>query len=108
LRRSQSKPDFGKRSDPTPAPGQRLEAWNFANVEGISQQAPYELLPVYIQEAPDPSWTGLPYRTQPVLNLSEGSHMGYAIQWFAFAGILAFGYPFFIRREEARKTEQPD
>jgi surfeit locus 1 family protein len=106
LRRSQSKPDFGRKSDPIPAPGQRLEAWNFTNVDGIDRQTHYDLMPVYIQEAPDPSWTGLPYRTKPELDLSEGPHMGYAIQWFAFAAILAFGYPFFIRREETQKREK--
>jgi surfeit locus 1 family protein len=104
LRRSQSRPDFGRRSDPTPAPGgERITAWNFANVEAIDQQTPYDLLPVYIQEAPDPEGPELPYRSLPALNLTEGPHMGYAIQWFAFAAILAFGYPFFMRKEEARK-----
>ena len=102
IRRSQDRPDFGRRSDPTPAPGQRLDAWNFANVQGIGRQVPYTLLPIYIQEAPDPAWTALPYRSQPQLDLSEGPHMGYAIQWFAFAAILVCGYPFFIRKQEER------
>ena len=46
------------------------------------------LLPVYIQEAPEPAWQGPPYRSQPTLDLTEGPHMGYAIQWFTFAGLL--------------------
>lgn len=104
VRRSQSKPDFGRRSDPTPAPGQSLATWNFSNVAAIDSQVPYELLPAYVQESPDAAWTGLPYRSEPKLELTEGPHMGYAIQWFAFAAILLAGYPFFIRRSEERKT----
>ncbi|MGD9092985.1 MAG: SURF1 family protein [Anaerolineales bacterium] len=103
VRASRSEPDFGSRADPIPGPGERLEAWHFANVEGISQQLPYSLLPAYIQQAPSATWTALPYRTQPELDLSEGPHMGYAIQWFTFAAILGIGYPFFVRRQE-RKT----
>ncbi|HLA98723.1 MAG TPA: SURF1 family protein [Anaerolineales bacterium] len=102
IRRSQSKPDFGRRTDPIPSTGERLEAWFFANVEGIARQTPYPLLPAYIQQAPDPSWDGLPYRTQPDLELSEGPHLSYALQWFSFAAILGIGYPFFIRRQERR------
>jgi surfeit locus 1 family protein len=48
----------------------------------------------------------LPYRTQPKLELSEGPHMGYAMQWFTFAALLGIGYPFFIKRQERRTREQ--
>jgi len=110
IRASNSTPDYGRRADPVPAPGMgRLAVWNFANVAGISQQVPYALLPIYIQQAPEPSWKELPYRTQPELDLTEGPHQGYAIQWFTFAAILGLGYPFFIRRQEiarSRKMEQ--
>jgi surfeit locus 1 family protein len=101
IRQSQSKPDIGQRSDPPLAPGQtRLDAWNFVNVSRINQQVRYPLLPVYIQQAPDPAWTSLPARSQPVLDLTEGPHQSYAIQWFSFALLLGLGYPFFIRRQE--------
>jgi surfeit locus 1 family protein len=101
IRSSQAIPDFGPRRDPTAAPGDPpLKAWNFVNIPAISQQISYPLLPVYIQEAPDPAWDRLPARTQPQLELTEGPHMGYAIQWFTFAAILGIGYPFFIRRKE--------
>jgi surfeit locus 1 family protein len=109
IRQSQSKPDFGFRVDPTLAPGQEsLTTWNFVNVDRISQQVPYSMLPVYVQESPDPSWTGLPYRSEPTLDLSEGPHMGYAIQWFGFAALLGIGYPFYIRKEEARKKRDSE
>lgn len=100
IRASQTRPDIGRRQDVIPADGEPpLTAWHMVNVPGIDRQVTYDLLPVYIQQAPDPAWTGLPARTLPTLELSEGSHMGYAIQWFLFAGILGIGYPFYIRRQ---------
>jgi surfeit locus 1 family protein len=105
IRASESKPDFGGRNDPVPMPGEApLKAWHLTNVEGISRQVPYDLLPVYIQQSPDPNWTRMPYRGEPDLELTEGSHFGYAIQWFTFAGVLGIGYIFYIRREELAKT----
>jgi surfeit locus 1 family protein len=107
IRQSQSKPEIGQRSDPPLASGQtRLDAWNFVNVSRIGEQVSYPLLPVYIQQAPDPSWTGLPARSQPVLDLSEGPHQSYAIQWFSFALILGLGYPFFIRRQAVHQRKE--
>lgn len=102
LRDSQTRPDFGRRADPTLAPGeQRLDAWYLVNVDRIAEQIPYPLLPVYIQQAPDPAWTELPYRSLPELELTEGPHLGYALQWFTFALILGVGYLYYIRKEES-------
>jgi surfeit locus 1 family protein len=107
IRYSQSKAEIGPRSDPTLEPGQTgLIAWNFINIDRIAKQISMPILPVYIQESPDPAWTGQLVRTQPQLDLSEGPHLGYAIQWFAFALLLAGGYPFFILRQERKATEQ--
>lgn len=100
LRLSQSKPALGGRPDPTPEPGARFEAWNFVNVEAIAAQIPYPVLgAIYIQNAPDPNHPGLPYRSQPEIDISEGPHLSYAIQWFAFSTVLALGYPYYVRRE---------
>jgi surfeit locus 1 family protein len=108
IRAPRNEADFGSRSDPTPAPGEgALKAWNFVNVEGLEKQMPYPLLPAYIQQAPDPSWTEMPYRSQPEIEISEGPHMSYAIQWFSFAAVLGLGYPLFIRRQEKRTAERP-
>jgi surfeit locus 1 family protein len=101
IRLSQSKAELGRRTDPTPSPGEGLlKTWNFVNIPRLSEQVSSSLLPVYIQQVPDPAWSSLPYRTQPELDLSEGPHLGYAFQWFIFAAILGIGYPFFIRRQE--------
>lgn len=105
IRASQSKADFGSRSDAVPQPGAGpLLAWNFVNIPVIDKQIDGSLLPVYIQAAPDPEWTGMPFRSLPELELTEGPHLGYAIQWFAFAAVLGLGYPLFIKRQESRQA----
>lgn len=106
IRRGQAKPDFGGVPDPTLQPGEtRLDAWNVVNLARIQQQVDLQLLPVYIQQAPEPGWTSLPYRSLPEIELSEGSHFSYAIQWFTFAAILGLGYPFFLRRQLMGRSE---
>ena len=103
IRRSQTKPRIGGRADQIPAEGEPpLQAWNWINVGGIAGQLPYELLPVYLQGSPESSRNQMPYRTQLELDLNEGSHLGYAFQWFTFALILAIGYPIYVSREEKR------
>lgn len=106
LRRSKEKADWGSRSDPTPFPGEApLSTWNFINIESIDKQISYPLLPSYIQQAPDGNWTGLPYRSEPEIEITEGPHMGYAIQWFTFAVIIILGYPMLIRRQAGKGSQ---
>ena len=102
IRAGQSKPDFGRIADAIPVQGERLESWNLVNLSAIALQLPYPLLGMYVQQSPDPAWTDLPYRSAPDLELTEGPHMGYAIQWFTFAVLLLGGYPVFVNREESR------
>lgn len=102
IRASRSQADFGSRSDPTPMPGgEPLKAWNFVNIPAIQQQMMLALLPVYIQQSPT-SAAMTPIRTEVELDLSEGPHMGYALQWFTFAAILGIGYLVYIRRHDQR------
>jgi surfeit locus 1 family protein len=87
--------------DPTLSPGQeRLEFWNFVNIERIDRQMPISLLPVYIQQAPDGVDDVLPFNILPVLDLTPGTHLGFALQWFTFATIVFLGYPFFLRNQK--------
>lgn len=98
LRRGQTRPDMGGVPDPTLAPGQtRLEFWNLVNLERIAAQMPYPLLPVFIQPQAETSPAGPPYPFQPEIEITEGPHFGYALQWFTFAALLFFGYPFYLR-----------
>ncbi len=99
LRRSTTRPEIGFRSDPTPAPGEpSLKLWHLLNVEQIGSALPYQVLPVYVQKAPDPTLEVPPYPSGPDLELTEGPHLGYAGQWFLFAMVLAIGYPFYVRK----------
>ena len=105
IRVAQTTAIFGGVADPTLTPGQRsMDLWIYVNIPRIAQQIPYPILPVYIQQNPDPSKTVPPIPYQEELDLSEGPHQGYAIQWFSFAAILLGGYPFYVRKQE--KTQK--
>ena len=97
IRLGQAKPAFGGVAD---ADTGHLDIWNNLNIVRISEQSPYPILPVYIQpnEIENDSVPPIPF--QPEVDLTEGPHFGYALQWFAFATILFFGYPFFLRKQE--------
>lgn len=104
MRLGPDKPDVGGIPDPTLAPGQtRLEFWNFANLERISQQLPYPVLTIYIQPDVDIADVTPPIPYQPEIELTEGPHFGYALQWFTYAIILVLGYPFYVRRQIKEK-----
>lgn len=71
--------------------------WYRVDIGAIQKQMPYELLPIYLLESPPAEFQeDLPYRIQPEIDLSDGPHLGYAIQWFLFATILAVGYLRFV------------
>jgi surfeit locus 1 family protein len=100
LRLGREKPAFGGVADPLPEDGTRLEVWNNADLTRIAAQMPYPILPVYIQPEADSADTEPPIPFQPEIELTEGPHFGYALQWFTFAAILFVGYPFFLRKQE--------
>lgn len=89
--------------DPTPVPGEILAIWNYLNLDTLQAQIPYPLLPVYLQQAPAGEQTTLPYKALPVLELSDGPHLGYALQWFFYAALVFFGYPVYLRRQTGVK-----
>jgi surfeit locus 1 family protein len=101
IRLGQSKPALGGVADAPPADGSRLAVWNNADVGQIARQLPYPVPAVYVQPDPDPADAEPPIPFQPELELTEGPHFGYALQWFTFAAILFFGYPFFVRKQES-------
>jgi surfeit locus 1 family protein len=104
LRLGQAKPAFGGVADKLPVDGSRLRVWNNADLEKIAAQMPYAVLPVYIQPNNDPSDTEPPIPFQPEVEITEGPHFGYALQWFTFATILFVGYPFYLRKQEKGST----
>ena len=101
IRLGQEEPDVGGRPDPTLFPGQdRLDFWNNVNLIRLADQLPYKLENIYIQLDSVEDSDELPIPVQPQLELTEGPHLGYAGQWFTFAALLFFGYPFFIRKRD--------
>jgi surfeit locus 1 family protein len=60
---------------------------------------------VYIQADLDQSRTGPPIPYQPELDLTEGPHLSYALQWFAFAVLTVSGFAFYVRRQESREMK---
>jgi surfeit locus 1 family protein len=70
------------------------------DLAALDAQIPSSLLPLYLQltdQAP-PQPGGLP-AAAPLPELSEGPHLGYAMQWFAFAITALVGYAVLLRRD---------
>jgi len=88
-----------------------FQVWCLA-LDGIAGYLPYNLLSVYLIQAPEGEQTEPLYRAIPQIEITEGPHQGYAVQWFTFAAILLIGYPFFVRREmqarEQKAREEAD
>ena len=104
IRLGNTEPDLGGVPDPELAPGQeKLEFWNLVNLERIQLQLPYPLLNIYIQPDLDIQDTEPPIPYQPEIELSEGSHQGYALQWFTYATLLLLGYPFYVAKQIKEK-----
>ncbi|MCC7118707.1 MAG: SURF1 family protein [Anaerolineales bacterium] len=100
IRLGSGKPALGGVADALPEDGSKLEIWNNFDLARIAAQYPYPILKAYLQPNVDPADATPPIPSQPELDLTEGSHLGYAWQWFIFASILFFGYPFFIKKQE--------
>jgi surfeit locus 1 family protein len=65
--------------------------WARLDLEALRARLPYPVLPVLLRQTPDSGLPAMPRRLLPP-ELSEGPHLSYAIQWFAFAVMtVAFG-----------------
>jgi surfeit locus 1 family protein len=97
---TQTRPSRFAPADPTPAPGQAgLDDWLRVDIARIQQQVPYPLLPVFLEEEAGPPAAAQSYpRPGPEISLSEGSHLLFAGQWFAFAALLVGIYVTRVRR----------
>jgi surfeit locus 1 family protein len=102
IRIGSGKPVFGGIADALPADGSKLMIWNNADVAQVAKQLPYPILPVYLQPNVDVSNTNPPIPFQPEIDLTEGPHLGYAIQWFTFSAILFSGYLYYVRKQELK------
>ena len=64
---------------------------------------PYQLLPVFIKQAPGETNEQPPLRSEREVDLSEGPHLGYAVQWFLFSTILGVMYIALVNKDLAKK-----
>lgn len=99
---SQPEPSWSALADPTPAPGERRVNWRALNIATIQQQVPYSLAPLYLEQSVPLNRPGAAPIPAPELELSAGPHLGYAIQWFAFAVIAVGGAVLWVRRRAAQ------
>lgn len=84
-------------------PSEPQQTWYRVNVDAIGRQLPYEILPIYLLQSPPAGGNvALPYREVVEVDLSEGPHLSYAIQWFLFALMLGGGYVYYVYRDEDR------
>jgi surfeit locus 1 family protein len=79
----------------------RVDAWFWLDVAQIQAQVPYPLLPLILVQTDRPAAEQLPVPNF-VLDLSDGPHLAYAIQWFAFAAIAGFGPLLYWRHSRRR------
>ena len=85
-------------------PHEQIDHLLYVDLDQISQQLPYAVLPVYLQLDRHENTPDLPLAAAPIPELTEGPHLGYAMQWFAFGAILVVGYPFYVGKQEAGRV----
>ena len=77
----------------------------YVDINSLQLKTDYDLLPIYIQQKGERD-NGKPIPQIAEIEISEGPHFGYAIQWFFFASLLGFGYPFFVRKQLNEKNRE--
>ncbi|MBI3242458.1 MAG: SURF1 family protein [Chloroflexi bacterium] len=106
VRLSQSRPSTLAPYDPPLGPDlPRLDAWFWIDIPRIQQQVPYPLLPFFIEQDAGPDPTTLPAPGWEV-ELNDGPHLSYAVQWFSFATVLVTGSIALARRNVKRQTSK--
>ena len=112
-----------------PAPGGEVTVTGLvADPDGLDGTAPHDIaplldtgdgiLPALVRadesDPPEPNAAD-PTRPEPASilpvpppELSEGPHLGYAVQWFIFSAIAIVGYPLVLRRVAARRGKEVD
>jgi surfeit locus 1 family protein len=78
--------------------------WARLDQEGLRGRLPYPIYPIYVRQLPDTALPLFPRRLDaPVLD--DGSHLSYAIQWFAFA-VMAVVFGGVILRQQREREQQ--
>lgn len=108
LRQSQVRETDGLVSSPKDADVGTLRVLARLDVGRLAQQVTERMYPGYISlRAQDPAQNDLPVPV-PLPELSQGPHLGYAIQWFAFSLLTIIVYPLLLRRYARRKLMDGD
>lgn len=69
------------------------------DIDAIEAELPYKLLPFYLKVTPpEGGVSGLPIPMAKEVDLSEGPHLDYALQWFVFCLGLGTAYVIYIIR----------
>jgi surfeit locus 1 family protein len=101
LEESQARGSFG----PTDPSGEVLDTLSRVDLERYQEQIDGDLFPVWLQlDEQDPPQGDRPTMLDPP-ELTEGPHLGYAVQWFTFTTIALIGYPLILRRRARRADE---
>jgi surfeit locus 1 family protein len=101
IRLSQPEPTISFLADPTRQPGSppRIE-WRVLNVERLQDQIPLEIHPFYLELEELGGNSNRPPIPNPEIDLSQGPHLSYAIQWFGFSVVaLGGGFAWWRRRQ---------
>lgn len=100
LREPRGRPEgAGGRLAPRDPPEGELVQTYYVDVARLGRQMPFELLGAYLQQTgSDPAQPGELPLPLPPLELDEGPHRGYAIQWFSFAVIGVVGYAILLAK----------
>ena len=73
--------------------------WYRPSIAQLRAQSPYPVADYVVQLLPAPGAPESPVRL-PAPDLDEGPHLGYAIQWFSFAGIFVVGWVAMVFRRK--------
>lgn len=92
--------DFLPADPPLSAALPRVDAWYWLDITQIQVQVPYPVLPWVLAQTSPPAGAPAPVPDYSV-DLSDGPHFLYALQWFAFAAIAFFG-PLIYWRQNRR------
>ena len=81
--------------------------WTILDLAALRRQFPYALASFYVQALPTDTGAAAFPRPLPVPELDNGPHLGYAIQWFAFATIALVGWATLVIRRSAAPRPRP-
>ncbi len=87
--------------------GERLAKLSRVDVPRLQQQVDLALLPMFVNlVGQDPAQSGQLPEPVPPPELTDGSHLNYAGQWFIFATLTTIVYPLLLRRTARNKAAE--